>query len=253
MPKRKLDSGTIDKDVIKKFKQNIEPKCCKDNGHWVFPDYKDNRASIDGSLYSLSRLMWACHKDNDLNNIRLKRTCDNTKCFNPDHFLKTTIHSDRSIKVQKMEETEDDWEAIKMRLKKHSVPDEDHHIWIGSTDKKGYGRTCNRQHWTAAHRLAWEAENRQRVPEGMVIRHKCLRKDCINPQHLEIGTPKENMTDKVRDNTDVKGSKHPHAKIDEEKALAIFKSEGQGTRAQRAERFGVSISIVKEIDSGGSW
>jgi hypothetical protein len=47
------------------------------------------------------------------------------------------------------------------------------------------------------------------IPEGMVIRHKCNNPKCINPDHLEIGTHKENKGDMVNRGRSLFGSTYP--------------------------------------------
>ena len=55
-------------------------------------------------------------------------------------------------------------------------------------DSKGKPRTMN------AHKLAWLLY-RGNVPSGKFVLHKCDVKCCVNPNHLYLGTQKDNMRD----------------------------------------------------------
>ena len=47
------------------------------------------------------------------------------------------------------------------------------------------------------HRVAWEAHNAEPIPEGMIVRHTCDNPACINPEHLVLGTHKDNTADMI--------------------------------------------------------
>lgn len=70
--------------------------------------------------------------------------------------------------------------------------------WKGSTDGKGYAVLSNRNRGVnspeKAHRVSYEMINGE-IPNGKVVRHKCDNPICTNPDHLEVGTQKENMLD----------------------------------------------------------
>lgn len=36
------------------------------------------------------------------------------------------------------------------------------------------------------------------IPDGMVVRHKCDNPSCTNPDHLELGTRRQNVMDKIK-------------------------------------------------------
>lgn len=57
----------------------------------------------------------------------------------------------------------------------------------------------------------------------------------------------------MRDDTLPVGEKHHFAKINNDKALEIYLSKGDGSREDRALKFGVLPSVVKKIDSGETW
>lgn len=62
--------------------------------------------------------------------------------------------------------------------------------WQG-TSCKGYGYFCiNGKNWRA-HRYSYEYYV-GKIPEGLSIDHLCRNRACVNPEHLEPVTSKEN-------------------------------------------------------------
>lgn len=70
-------------------------------------------------------------------------------------------------------------------------------IWLAAQSSSGYGRTCINQIFIVAHRASWEYHNGP-IPEGMHVLHKCDTPLCVNPNHLFLGTLKDNTQDAIR-------------------------------------------------------
>lgn len=97
--------------------------------------------------------------------------------------------------------------------------------WLYTSGKSwsGYGRfhpTSKKA--VQAHRYMWELEVGP-IPEGMLVCHHCDVPACCNPAHLFIGTPADNMRDKVRKGRQSK--KTPKPRYGEEHHNCRFTSE----------------------------
>ena len=64
--------------------------------------------------------------------------------------------------------------------------------WTGAKSQAGYGqmRVGGRLH--LAHRLSY-AWHRGEIPEGSYVDHKCWNALCVNPDHLRLATPGQNL------------------------------------------------------------
>lgn len=83
--------------------------------------------------------------------------------------------------------------SIQQALEKWSIPEPNTGctIWFGSGDF-GYGRINYNNRLYQAHRLAFESVHGP-VPKGMVLDHLCRVRCCINPDHLQVVSNRENV------------------------------------------------------------
>lgn len=65
-------------------------------------------------------------------------------------------------------------------------------LWLNAPNNSGYGGLSFAGKRYVAHRLSYEIY-RETIPVGLVIDHLCKQKLCVNPNHLEVVTNKENQ------------------------------------------------------------
>ena len=67
-------------------------------------------------------------------------------------------------------------------------------VWTGANNGLGYGVMRLGLKQVYAHRFSYE-QFVSPIPDGLCICHKCDNPRCVNPDHLFLGTQKDNMQD----------------------------------------------------------
>ncbi len=123
-------------------------------------------------------------------------------------------------------------------------------LWVGAIAPNGYGLFFWGRRGRGAHRVAWEIAHGL-IPEGLCVLHHCDVKNCVNPNHLFLGTKRDNYQDSKKKGRNAKGEKHGMSKLSEENAQEIrrryqrrSKNNNQYTLAQE---FGVAQSHISAI------
>lgn len=93
------------------------------------------------------------------------------------------------------------------------------------------------------------------IPEGLVIRHKCDNPNCINPNHLEIGTIQDNVDDRVKrgrqSHLGSKGEKNGRAKLTQLQVDEIRKDNRANLII--CSEYKVALTQIYSIKSFKSW
>lgn len=166
------------------------------------------------------------------------------------------------------------------------IPMTDCWLWAGAARPNGYGIFFLNGKTIGAHRAAYVLFRGQ-FDEALHVCHKCDNPSCVNPDHLFLGTQKDNMLDMVRKGRKVtppqrgknnhhygkfhseetkrligqrsrernQGSKHPRASIDEDDVRMIRRIRIETGASPRviSQQTGFSFSIVSGIVYGYSW
>lgn len=143
---------------------------------------------------------------------------------------------------------------LSMRIENNSMPVTDCgcQIWLGTKNSRGYGLISVNKKVLTAHRASWIAF-RGNVPNEMHVLHHCDVKLCVNPDHLFIGTHKDNMDDRDRKgrNKPRPGILNSNAKLTVADILAI-RSSSDGC-CKLAKKYGMNKTSMARIRSGKRW
>lgn len=125
--------------------------------------------------------------------------------------------------------------------------------WVFATDGKGYGVVHVRGSQAKACRFARELDGRPIAP-GMLARHTCDNRICVNPDHILDGTYLDNSRDAVERGRVARGSRQHKARLTEADVLVIVERLRAGERHRViAEHYGVSESAIALISRGRTW
>lgn len=99
---------------------------------------------------------------------------------------------------------------------------------------------------TYAHRYFYE-KFKGVIPKGLLVRHLCNNAKCCNPDHLDVGTKKDNVDDMMKSFR----NKNGRSSLNKEDIIYICGSL-ESTK-ELAEKFKVNTSTINRIRSGESY
>lgn len=133
--------------------------------------------------------------------------------------------------------------------------------WMGKAkDPRGYGQIGlggKGAKQELVHRFSYQL-HKGPIPEGLVVMHACDNPRCVNPDHLSVGTPSENIRDAVRKGRWKAipplhiGEKQHSSKLTAEKVL-YMRANPQIPTKQFCEEYGCAPSSIRKARAGLSW
>lgn len=165
-------------------------------------------------------------------------------------------------------------------LRKIEIVDE---CWIfkgckNAKEDKGYGIVSHKGKTKLAHRLSYEIYKGE-IPKGMYVLHNCPIEDnrtCCNPDHLWLGTYKQNSIDAAKKGTlrgwqyrkktkeeieickknlkVILGEKHGMSKFKKEEIIEMRKlMDKEISYKEISDKFGINIRSIADIKFRRTW
>jgi len=109
------------------------------------------------------------------------------------------------------------------------------------------------------HRYIWEKYNGA-IPDGSCVCHSCDNRQCINPEHLHLGSSTDNMNEAWDRNRfegralPPCGEANPCSKLTAKAVKEILNSKWEkGDRLRLARKFGVTPTAIYLVRSRQNW
>ena len=124
--------------------------------------------------------------------------------------------------------------------------------WTGAKNPHGYGKLFVDGRFIDAHRLSYADAYGE--PGERSVLHHCDNTSCVRPEHLFLGTQRENIMDKVRKDRQHRGEQIRQAKLKESDIPIIFRMRQEGmSYAAIARVFNVNHVSIFNVIKGKTW
>jgi len=93
------------------------------------------------------------------------------------------------------------------------------------------------------------------IAKGSIVMHKCDNPKCCNPEHLILGTYKDNSEDMCRKGRQNKNEKNGSAKLTEidVKLIRIYYQLGKYTQYELSKMFKIRQTSISNIINNKTW
>lgn len=128
--------------------------------------------------------------------------------------------------------------------------------WTGVKQKAGYGRIWLNGRFVGAHRVAWMIHHQKEIPDGMLVCHHCDNPSCVRPDHLFLGTVRDNSLDMMSKGRKpiFFGEETSSNKLTDRDVLEMRRRYANGeTTTSLATEFDVEGSCAAAAISGKNW
>ena len=139
--------------------------------------------------------------------------------------------------------------SLRKRLsEKIVVTDGGCHLFTGTLDGNGYGKIASKnaqgKYAQLRSHVAAYLLNRGSIPAATDVCHSCNVKNCVNPEHLYLGSRSENVQHACRDGLQ-------KTRLTDEQVLEIYRlwheAENRPTQREIAKKYALDQSIVSRI------
>lgn len=152
--------------------------------------------------------------------------------------------------------------TLKERLEYYSKQAENGCIeWTGGIENTGYAHIRFHGNRLYVHRASWIAHHGE-IPKGKLVLHKCDNRKCLNPEHLFLGTQKDNQADMTRKGRGRYGTRNGRATLTDEQVMKIrdfaphvplIKITPWKAYRLIGELYGVGANAIYDIIKGNKW
>lgn len=105
-------------------------------------------------------------------------------------------------------------------------------VWQKSKAGNGYGKITFYKRQVYVHRAMYRIFYGE-IPSGMMVMHSCDNPSCVNPEHLSLGTAKDNVRDMLNKDRGMKNwsffrERNPKTKFTKEKKEEMLREYDEG-------------------------
>lgn len=131
-------------------------------------------------------------------------------------------------------------------------------IWTASVNSGGYGQLKNGMgdyKSGRAHVISYVI-HRGNIPDNLCVLHRCDNRRCVNPEHLWLGTRRQNTDDMLAKgrwwHPSRKGTANGRSRLTEKQVIAIRDNFNESAK-DLAKKYGVGKCTVDDIRERRTW